>query len=357
MTETAVFMTRTPEPSGGGGCVAPDLLSDSLALLRIRGHVGSRTEAKAPWGLQLPPGDSYFHVIERGSCSLQLDGAADAIRLETGDAVILPHGHPHRLSDVPGRKVVSLAQALESQRDGVVRLGAKGAATDIICGAFRFDSAAGHPLLESLPPLMHVRGVSTRAVEYKELAQRLLVHEVRNPHLGGEAMIARLVELLFVQAVRSWIDAQPEGDGGWLVALRHPTIRTVLGKLHASPAHEWTVAELAAQAHVSRSSLAALFRRLVGVSPMAYLGRWRLLLAARILRDEGLSIREAADRVGYEADAAFSRAFKRQFGVAPGTYRERASGEVGLPRGTVVVDQQRSRLIDRRERPSSLHSQ
>jgi AraC-like DNA-binding protein len=322
MTEIASFMTKTPEGSSVG-YVEPDLLSDSLALLRIRGHVGSRTEAKAPWGLQLPASDSYFHVIERGTCFLQLDGAADAIRLETGDAVILPHGHPHRLSDAPGRKVVSLARALESQRDGVVRLGANGAPTDIICGAFRFDSAVGHPLLESLPPLMHLRGVSTQAVEYKELAQRLLIHEVRNPHLGGEAVIARLVELLFVQTVRSWIDAQPEGTGGWLVALRHPIIRMVLGAMHASPARNWTVSELAAEAHVSRSSLSALFRRLVGVSPMAYLARWRLLLAARILRDEGLSIRDAADRVGYEAEAAFSRAFKRQFGIAPGTYRER----------------------------------
>jgi AraC-like DNA-binding protein len=322
MTESAFFMTRTPEPSGGS-YVVPDLLSDSLALLRIRGHVGSRTEARAPWGLQLPASDSYFHVIERGSCALQLDGAADAIRLETGDAVIIPHGHPHRLSDAPGRKVVSLAKALAGQRDGVVRLGGNGAATDIICGAFRFDSAAGHPLLESLPPLMHVRGPSTQAVEYKELAQRHLIHEVRNPRLGAEAVVARLVELLFVQAVRSWVDARPEGSRGWLVALRHPIVRTVLGKMHASPAHEWTVAELAAEARVSRSSLSALFRRLVGMSPMAYLARWRLLLAARILRDEGLSIREAADRVGYEADAAFSRAFKRQFGVAPGAFRER----------------------------------
>ena len=141
--------------------------------MRIRGHVGSRTEAKAPWGLQLPASDSYFHVIERGACFLQFDGAADAIRLETGDAVILPHGHPHRLSDAPGRKVVSLAEALEGQRDGVVRLGADGAPTDIICGAFRFDSAAGHPLLESLPPLMHLRGVRMQAVEYKERAERL----------------------------------------------------------------------------------------------------------------------------------------------------------------------------------------
>jgi AraC-like DNA-binding protein len=326
MTGNAVFMIRTPSAAGHAkSYIQPDLLSDSLALLRIRGHVGSRTEARGAWGLRLPQSDSYFHVIERGSCWLQLDSAKDAIRLDTGDAVILPHGHPHRLSDAPGRKPMPLAQALETQCDGVVRLGSQGPATNIVCGAFRFDGGAGHPLLESLPPLMHVPGASTQAVHHKEMVQRLLIHEVHHPHLGAEAAVARLIELLFVQTVRSWVDAQPPSAGGWLVALRHPVIKRVLGEMHAEPARDWTVAELAARAGVSRSSLSALFRQMLGVPPMAYLARWRLLLAARVLRDEGLSVRDAADRVGYEAQAAFSRAFKRQFGVAPAAYREHAS--------------------------------
>jgi AraC-like DNA-binding protein len=304
--------------------VEPDLLSESLALLRIRGHVGSRTEANGVWGLQLPASDSYFHVIERGNCWLQLNDAREPIRLDTGDAVILPHGHAHRLSDAPGRKPVSLAQALQTQRDGVVRLGSQGALTSIVCGAFRFDGGVGHPLLESLPPLLHVPRLGTQAVDHKELLQRFLIHEVRHPHLGAEAVVGRLVELIFVQTVRSWIDAQPAETSGWLVALRHPVISVVLRSMHTSPAREWTVSELAAVARISRSALSALFRRVVGVSPMAYLTRWRLLLAASVLRSEGLSIREAADRVGYEADAAFSRAFKRQFGMPPGTYRQHA---------------------------------
>jgi AraC-like DNA-binding protein len=279
MTENANFMTTTPSTSNHGkSYVEPDLLSESLALLRIRGHVGSRTEAKGAWGLQLPASDSYFHVIERGNCWLQLNDAKGPIRLDTGDAVILPHGHAHRLSDAPGRKAMSLAKALETQCDGVVRLGSEGPMTGIVCGAFRFDGAAGHPLLESLPPLLHVSGAGMQAVELKEL-QRFLIHEVRHPR-------------------------------------------------HAFPAREWTVSDLAAQAGISRSGLSALFRQVMGVSPMAYLARWRLLLAARVLRDEGLSVREAADRVGYQADVAFSRAFKRQFGVAPGTYRQHAAAAV-----------------------------
>jgi AraC-like DNA-binding protein len=132
--------------------------------------------------------------------------------------------------------------------------------------------------------------------------------------------------------VRTWIDAQPESAGGWLVALHHPVIKTVLGKMHAEPAREWTVSELAARAGVSRSALSALFRQLLGVSPMAYLARWRMLLAALVLRDEGLRVRDAADRVGYEAEAAFSRAFKDHFGVAPATYRQRPASHLRVLR-------------------------
>ena len=297
----------------------------SLALLRVRGQVGSRTEAKGAWGLQLPASNSYFHVIERGSCWLQLNDAREPIRLETGDAVILPHGHAHRLSDAPDRKTITLVQALAYHTDGVVRLGSEGPATGIVCGAFRFDGGAGHPLLDALPPLLHVPSARTQALEYGEMVRRFLIHEVHHPHLGAEAVVARLVELLFVQMVRSWIDVQPASTRGWLVALRHPVVKTVLEKMHGNPARDWTLAELAASAAVSRSALSALFRELLGVSPIAYLARWRLLLAARMLRDEGLSVQSAADRVGYAAQAAFSRAFKRQFGVAPGTYREQSA--------------------------------
>ena len=320
-------MTEMPKTDHvhGRSYVAPDLLSESLALLRVRGQVGSRTEAKGAWGLQLPASDSYFHVIERGSCWLQLNDAKEPIRLEIGDAVILPHGHAHRLSDAPGRKSITLAQALAQQTDGVVRLGSEGPATAIVCGAFRFDGGAGHPLLDSLPPLLYVPSARTQPLEYGEMVRRFLIHEVHHPHLGAEAVVARLVELLFVQMVRSWIDAQPAGTCGWLVALRHPVVKTVLEKMHGNPARDWTLAELAATAAVSRSALSALFRELLGVSPIAYLARWRLQLAARMLRDEGLSVQSAADRVGYEAQAAFSRAFKRQFGVAPGTYREQSA--------------------------------
>lgn len=311
-------------PPGNNSCVEPDILSDSLTLLRARGHVGSRTEATSPWGLHLTNADSYFHVIEQGRCWLQLDGAADAVCLNAGDAVILPHGHDHRLFDSPGQATLPIEDVLAEQPDGIVRIGGGGAATAIICGTFRFDCSEGHPLLESLPAVMRVCGEHTQVLGWREMLQRFLVQEIRNPCLGAEAVVARLVELLFVQTIRSWVDELPEGASGWLAALRDPVIRTVLRHMHAEPARSWTVPELASTSCISRSALAGRFHELVGVSPMAYLSRWRLLLAARILRDEGLSNRETAERVGYEAEAAFSRAFKRQFGIAPAAYRKNA---------------------------------
>src|SRR5262245_50522941 len=184
MTESSVLMTEMPvQKLQGGSYVSADVLSDSLALLRIRGHVGSRTEARGVWGLQLPKSDSYFHVIERGSCWLQLNEAKEPVRLDFGDAVILPHGHAHRLTDSPGRKPMSLARALERQKDGIVRLGNDGPVTGIVCGAFRFDGAAGHPLLESLPAVLHVPSTHAATLGDKELLQRFLVHEVHHPRL------------------------------------------------------------------------------------------------------------------------------------------------------------------------------
>lgn len=273
MTENADLMTATPT-NQARSYVEPDLLSESLALLRIRGQVGSRTEARGSWGLQLPASDSYFHVIERGSCWLQVEGDGPPVHLEIGDAVILPHGHAHRLTDAPAGKVISLTAALASQSDGVVSLGGAGPTTSIVCGAFRFDGGPGHPLLEALPPLLHVHSLHAPAGHYEEMAQRFLIHEVNHPHLGAEAVVSRLVELLFVQTVRGWINSQPSGTKGWLVALRHPVLKTALHCIHTSTARPWTVSDLASQAGVSKSALATLFRQIVGKSPMAYLARW-----------------------------------------------------------------------------------
>lgn len=304
-------------------CVQPDVLSDSLGLLQIKGRVASLTEACTPWGLSLPPASGYFHVIARGTVWVQRVGEKTAVQLEAGDFVIFPHGHAHSVCDAPGRPTVPVMDLFDDAPDGILRIGGQGALSEFVCGDFIFEGAEGHPLMEALPPLLHIKRSDADLFEWRDVVPRFLLHEVRNRRLGAEASVSRLVELLFVQSVRTWLEAQPEGSGGWLGALRDPILREVIRNMHQRPARNWTLASLAAEVGVSRSTVAARFRSVIGSSPMNYLARWRLLLAARLLRTEDLSVRDAAERVGYGAEAAFSRAFKRQFGVAPATYRQR----------------------------------
>jgi hypothetical protein len=190
---------------------------------------------------------------------VQLEGAASAPQqLEQGDFVIFPHGHGHVISDAPGRAHRPAAEVYGGQPEGVVRIGGKGHVTEFICGDFTFEGARGHPLLEALPDMLHVK----RPVPdgWREMVSRLLLHEVRNQQLGTDALISRLVELLFVQSVRSWLESAPEGAGGRLGALRDPVVRETVRRMHSDPVRACSVAALAAEARVSRSTLAGKFR-------------------------------------------------------------------------------------------------
>jgi transcriptional regulator GlxA family with amidase domain len=160
---------------------------------------------------------------------------------------------------------------------------------------------------------------------------RFLRRETREPSIGSEMIVARLIDVMFVEAIRAWLKSQPEGSAGWLGALRDPAIGTVLGLIHKNPEKAWTVPLLAAQVGMSRSPFAARFTSLVGQSPMSYLKQWRLQLAAKLLQDQALSLAQIAEQVGYESAAAFSRIFKREFGAAPGQFRRKAVA--GTPTG------------------------
>src|SRR5207253_4752553 len=205
-----------------------------------------------------------------------------------------------------------------------VRHGGGGAETALICGSFRFEGSRTHPLLSVLPPLIHIQGdggASSRTTEWLSTTLRFLAAEARHPRPGAETLISRLTDVVFVQALRAWIESQPEGVGGWLGALRDRQIAAALGQIHRQPERDWSVARLASTVGMSRSSFAARFTALVGEAPLAYLTRWRMHLAGELLRGRDLSVSEIAGRVGYESEAAFSKAFKREAGISPGAYR------------------------------------
>ncbi len=301
-----------------------DVLTDVLQTLRLRGRVFCCSELKAPWAMSLPKsGFAHFHVIERGGAWLRLSGEKKALPLASGDLVIIPHGQGHVISDRPDTKPVPLQKLLPGARGSchLLRHGGEGPMTMMTCGAFDFTNGAGNPLLSVLPPMIHISSGREPITQWLEPTLRMIAEESRHPRPGSDTLVARLIDIIFVQALRAWIETAPLSQGHWLGALRDPQIGTAISLLHREPHRDWNVAALANEVGMSRSLFAQRFTTLTGEPPLAYLTRWRMHLAADLLTRDRLSIGEVSKRVGYESEAAFSKAFKRSFGLSPTSYR------------------------------------
>lgn len=311
-----------------------DVLADVLDSLKLRGRFFCRCELSAPWAIGFGAGFfSHFHVITSGSCWLKLEDGSAPVALEEGDLVlVMPRGAGYQICDDPGTPPIPLTQLIGNSQGGlraVIRHGAGGCETGLICGAFEFRGPRAEASLAVLPKWIRVSKNETRSNQWLSATLRFLQSETRDPGIGSETIIARLIDVIFVEAIRAWLKDQPQGAAGWLGALRDPSIGAALGLIHKSLEKPWTVAKLAAEVGMSRSPFAARFMTLVGQSPMSYLKRWRLQLAAQILQDRTLSLSDIAERVGYESTAALSRVFKSEFGVSPAQYRRK--GVVGIP--------------------------
>jgi AraC-like DNA-binding protein len=306
-----------------------DVLTDVLQTLQLRGRVFCCSALSAPWAMRLPTSEyAHFHVIERGSAWLQLSDEMQPRPLASGDFVLVPHGRGHVLSDHPKPRAKPLAQLLKSAVNGklsshhVMEFGGSGARMQMICGSFQFDNEATSPLRLILPPLIHLKHEQSRLSEWLEPTLKMLALEARHPRPGSETLISRLLDIIFVQALRAWITSEPQESGGWLGALRDPQIGTALGLMHREPERGWSVEALAKAVAMSRSPFAARFSALVGEPPLTYLTNWRMHLAATLLTREGLNVGQVAGRVGYDSEAAFSKAFKRRFGQSPLAHRQ-----------------------------------
>jgi AraC-like DNA-binding protein len=306
-----------------------DVLADVLDALDLNGRLFCRCELSSPWALGFAAGEfSHFHVIGRGTCWLRLQGTADPIALEEGDLVVVARGYPYQLSDEPHTPPIPLSDLVRDSQGGlraVLRHGGGGQTADLICGAFELEGPHTRSFLAVLPTWIRVRKDDRRGNEWLDATMRFLTHETRYPEVGAATIVSSLIDVLFVEAVRTWLKEQPPMQAGWLGALRDPSIGAALGLIHQSPEKRWTVPALSAAVGLSRSPFAARFTSLVGESPMAYLKRWRLQLGASLLRNRALTLSSVAERVGYESAAAFSRAFTREFGTSPGRYRHDAA--------------------------------
>ncbi|MCX5662244.1 MAG: AraC family transcriptional regulator [Planctomycetota bacterium] len=303
-----------------------DVLTDVMQTVRLRSTLCGLMEMTAPWGVRMPPPAGsrlWFVVVSRGTCSLEMEGLEGSLPLAGGDLVIGLSAGGCVLRDGPGslaEPFEQLAQAGEAGAGFVVRQGGGGAAVRLVWGAFTIEDRDDNPLMASLPAYIHIRAEQSHSVASLASTLACVVSEAGSEQPGAYTIVSRMADVLFVQAVRLHLREDDPSAAGWLRALSHPQIGAALRLLHESPADPWTVQSLAQSVGMSRSTLSAQFSRLVGHSPMHYLTSWRMYKAATSLR-EGASIARVARTVGYSTDAAFSKAFRRHIGRAPGEYR------------------------------------
>ena len=297
-----------------------DVLADVLSLTRLENATLCSAGFVAPWGLRFAAADrTTFHILSRGSCWLLPTWGDAPIRLSQGDVVLVTDGSGHALADHPGTPVTDYGKMWDPDH----REPNKETAT-LFCGAFYFEQDGPHPILSLLPPVIHL--TAERAEHYPDLQAvvTLLMHEASRREPGAKTIIGRLIDVLFVYIVRTWLDKEPDHGTGWIGALVDPQIGRALALIHEKPQHRWTVEGLAEATSMSRAAFAKRFRDLVGESPMAYVRRWRMDLAAKLLRDTDHSIGQVATRVGYDSETTFNRMFRESRGVSPGRYRDRA---------------------------------
>jgi AraC-like DNA-binding protein len=321
-----------------------DVLSEVLRAVRLNGAVFFDLDVKAPWAVASPPTAEVrarlmpeaeslipFHFVMAGTAWLQTDLPGYAtIALGEGDIVLLPRGHAHFIGSDRVRRVEPNLAHYRRPDDEELPFrvgdigGAEGPGARIVCGYFGCDAGPFNPLLDALPPVTHIRPHSWHECLAATFISAAL-NERNASRPGREAILARLSELMLLQAIRIHIATLPEESEGWLSGLRDPQIGRVLQLIHAEPGRDWTLASLAAAAGMSRSVLAERFTRLVKLPPMQYLARWRMQLATHALMQRSTSIAGVAAEVGYESEAAFNRAFKRVVGVPPGQWRRSRS--------------------------------
>jgi len=317
-----------------------DALSDALRVLRLTGAVFLDAEFTAPWcvashspPLCEGPNNVFFHVLTEGRCRVRLAKGGAALDVAAGDLIMLPHDNHHLLGSdlhLAPTPADSLVQPARSRGLCRIEHGGGGEKTRFFCGYLSCDERLCGPLLGALPPLLRVPLGEGPATAWLTSLLQAGTRESAAPRPGGATVLARLSELLFVEALRRYVELLPEQQTGWLAGLRDRFVGRALALLHERPGHPWTVEELAENVGLSRSSLSQRFTEIIGQAPIQYLTRWRLTIAAQRLRNENASLARIAGDSGYDSEAAFNRAFKRALGTTPAAWRRSDSGRVAL---------------------------
>ena len=321
-----------------------DALSEVLKVVKLQGALFYNGEFSFPWSVYAASSHQLarhydtdtehvivYHFLTEGRAAARLPNG-DRISLEAGDIVMIPHGDRHILENgSPPRTVDDSEHLTEVLAQGLKpwRVGGGGELTKFVCGYMACEPRLGHIFLGGLPPLFKISLRNHVSGQWLENSIRFSVDQADRFKPGGEAVLAKLSEVLFVETLRAYIAQLPANQTGWLASARDPEIGRVLALMHRDPAYPWTLASLAKETGMSRSVLAERFRYYLGETPMAYLTSWRLQLGAEMLSSTNHSVAQVAGDVGYESEAAFNRAFKRAFELPPARFRNQSRATTG----------------------------
>ncbi len=317
MEEEAAMHTASPRfPT------ANDPLGETLHQLRLNGSLYCRSELSGNWSLEMPllPGKMMFHIITAGQCWLQLPNDAPKL-LQQGALVLVTQGQGHTISSDPELSPIPLFEAgiqQVSERYEVLNIDGEGESTELTCGVMGFDQVAGQQLIQELPPLLLLDQLEQSGQAWLSSTLQFIAAEARQLKPGGETIITNLADIIIIQLIRHWIEQSPQAQTGWLGALRDKQIGIALRAIHHQPEKSWTVDLLAQECGMSRSGFSARFSKLIGASVKNYLTGWRMNLAHQRLKQNSVPLIVLAEELGYQSEAAFSRAFKRIKGFSPG---------------------------------------
>jgi AraC-like DNA-binding protein len=328
-------MTKTPDQDKKADM---DALSDVLRVAHLTGGVYLHADFFAPWCIAarvspehcmpaLGPASHLiiYHYVIEGELRIRVDGAdAEEFVIGAGEVVLLPRNDLHLMGSDLGLPPVAGVDIIHAPKDGglySIHHGGGGGRTRMVCGFLGCDNAESNPVISTLPPLLTFNFEQGRAAEWIRSTFQYAAEEITAGRPGSETVMAKLSELLFVEAVRRYADGLPDGQTGWLAGLRDPHVARALALLHRDPTRHWSVDDLGREVGLSRSALADRFIRMIGVPPMQYLAGWRMQVATQKLRNTSASLAQIAEIVGYDSEATFSRAFKKAIGSAPATWR------------------------------------
>lgn len=326
--------------------MSADALSDVLRAVRLTGAAFFDVIARAPWCAEQPtreqvlpkilPGAEHlisYHVVTEGECYAARIGDAEPVHLRAGEVVVFTKGDPHVMSSAPGMRAQPVTQQeVDHAASGTLPFfrdvyneggGDRPPSVKLVCGFLACDAQPFNPLFDNLPPVIKSGRVAGDDSSWLGEFIRVAMLEASSKRVGGESVLSKLTELMFIEVVRRYLESLPPGQSGWLAGLRDPFVGKVLSLMHGAPAKPWTIEALAKEAGVSRSVLAERFTELVGLPPMHYLANWRMQIAAGLLSGGTTNIATIAAETGYGSEAAFSRAFKKMVGLPPAAWRRR----------------------------------